>query len=110
MATCKIKKGDTVKVIAGKDKDREGKVVSVDAKNGKVVVEGINMITKHEKPSAQNQNGGIVQKEAPIDISNVMYVHKGKATRIGIKRVDDEKRPGKTKAIRVAKSTGEEID
>ena len=64
MSTFKIKKGDTVKVIAGKDKDKEGKVISVDRKNNKVVVEGINMVTKHEKPSAANQNGGIVQKEA----------------------------------------------
>ena len=71
MSTMKIKKGDTVKVIAGKDKDKEGKVISVDPKNGKVVVEGVNMITKHENPSAANQNGGIVQKEAPLDISNV---------------------------------------
>ncbi len=110
MATLKIKKGDTVKVIAGKDKGTEGKVMSVDAKNHKVIVEGANMVTKHTKPSAANQNGGIIQKEAPIDISNVMYMHKGKVTRIGFKRVPDEKRPGKTKAIRIAKATGEEID
>ena len=99
----KIKKGDTVKVIAGKDKDKEGKVLSVDAKNNRVVVEGINMITKHEKPSMSNQQGGIVNKEAPIDISNVMYVHKGKATRIGYKTENGKK-------VRVAKSTGEVID
>ena len=79
----KIKKGDTVKVIAGKDNGKEGKVVSVDQKTGKVVVEGINMITKHAKPNAANPNGGIVQKEAPIDASNVMLVYKGKATRVG---------------------------
>ena len=103
MATCKIKKGDTVKVIAGKDKDKEGKVLSVDAKNGKVVVEGINMLTKHTKPSAANQNGGIIHQEGPIDISNVMYVHKGNATRIGFKMAGDKK-------VRVAKSTGEVID
>ncbi len=103
MATLKIKKGDTVKVIAGKNKDKEGKVVSVDAKNGKVVVEGVNMISKHTKPSAANQNGGIIQKEAPIDISNVMYVHKGKATRVGFQIKDGKK-------VRVAKSTGEVID
>ena len=103
MSTFKIKKGDTVKVIAGKDKDKEGKVVSVDRKNGKVLVEGINMITKHEKPSVSNQNGGIVQKEAPIDASNVMYVHKGKATRIGFK-IDNGKK------VRFAKSTGDIID
>ena len=103
MATCKIKKGDTVKVIAGKDKDREGKVLSVDPAKGKVVVEGINMITKHEKPSAANANGGIVQKEAPLDISNVMYMHKGKATRVGFEVKDGKK-------VRIAKSTGDVID
>ncbi len=103
MATCKIKKGDTVKVIAGKDKDREGKVISVDPKKGRVLVEGINMITKHEKPSYANANGGIVQKEAPLDISNVMYMHKGKATRVGFDFKDDKK-------VRIAKSTGDVID
>lgn len=103
MSTFKIKKGDTVKVIAGKDKDKEGKVISVDRKNNKVVVEGINKITKHEKPSMANQNGGIVQKEAPIDASNVMYVHKGKATRIGFKIE-------KGKKVRFAKSTGDIVD
>lgn len=103
MSTMKIKKGDTVKVIAGKDKDKEGKVISVDMKNSKVLVEGINMITKHTKPSAANQNGGIVQKEAPIDISNVMYSHKGKATRVGF-RMDKDKK------VRFAKATGDIID
>ncbi|MBQ0042362.1 MAG: 50S ribosomal protein L24 [Lachnospiraceae bacterium] len=103
MSMTKIKKGDTVKVIAGKDKDKEGKVISVDAKNGKVVVEGVNMMTKHTKPSAANQNGGIVQKEAPLDASNVMYVHKGKATRIGFKMDKDKK-------VRFAKTTGDIID
>lgn len=103
MSTFKIKKGDTVKVIAGKDKDKEGKVVSVDRKNNKVVVEGVATVTKHEKPSAANQNGGIVQKEAPIDASNVMYVHKGKATRVGFKIENGKK-------VRFAKSTGDIID
>ena len=103
MSMLKIKKGDTVKVIAGKDKDKEGKVVSIDRKTGRIVVEGINKITKHEKPSAANQNGGIVQKEAPIDISNVMYVHKGKPTRIGFKIENG-------KMFRFAKSTGDIID
>ena len=60
MSTMKIKKGDTVKVIAGKDKDKEGKVISVDRKNGRVLVEGVNMLTKHTKPSAANQEGGII--------------------------------------------------
>ena len=87
----KIKKGDTVKVIA------------VDHKNGTVKVEGVNMITKHTKPSAANQNGGIINQEGPIDASNVMYLHKGQATRVGFKMDGDKK-------VRVAKSTGEVID
>ena len=103
MSTMKIKKGDAVKVIAGKDKDKEGKVLSVDKKNGKVVVEGVNMVTKHAKPSAANQNGGIIQKEAALDMSNVMYVYKGKPTRIGFKVENDKK-------VRFAKSTGDVID
>ena len=103
MSTMKIKKGDTVKVIAGKDKDKEGKVISVDRKNGRVLVEGVNMLTKHTKPSAANQEGGIIHQEGPIDASNVMYVHKGKATRVGFK-VDGDKK------VRYAKSTGEVID
>ena len=103
MSTMKIKKGDPVKVIAGKDKDKEGKVLSVDKKNGKVVVEGVNMVTKHAKPSAANQNGGIIQKEAALDVSNVMYVYKGKPTRIGFKVENDKK-------VRFAKSTGDVID
>lgn len=91
MSMLKIKKGDTVKVIAGKDKDKEGKVLSVDQKNARVVVEGVNMVTKHTKPSATNQAGGIIQQEAAIDVSNVMYIHKGKATRVGIKMDGDKK-------------------
>ena len=103
MSTMKIKKGDTVKVIAGKDKDKEGKVLAVNKKDGKVLVEGVNMLTKHTKPSAANQNGGIVHQEGYIDASNVMYVHKGKVTRVGFKMDGDKK-------VRVAKSTGEVID
>ena len=103
MSMLKIKKGDTVKVIAGKDKDKEGKVLSVNQKDGKVVVEGVNMLTKHTKPSAANVNGGIIHQEGAIDISNVMYVHKGTATRVGVKMDGDKK-------VRYAKSTGEVID
>ena len=88
MSMLKIKKGDTVKVIAGKGKDKEGKVIAVNQKDGKVVVEGVNMLTKHTKPNAANQNGGIIRQEGPIDASNVMYMHKGKATRVGIKMDD----------------------
>ena len=103
MSTMKIKKGDTVKVIAGKDKDKEGKVLAVNKKDGKVLVEGVNMVTKHTKPSAANQNGGIVHQEGAIDASNVMYLHKGTATRVGFKMDGDKK-------VRVAKATGEIID
>ena len=105
MATSKIKKGDTVKVIAGKDKGKEGKVISVN--DNKVVVEGVNEITKHAKASQANPKGGIVHQEAPIDMSNVMYLHKGKPTRIGFK-VEEGKNG--SKKVRVAKSTGEVID
>ena len=103
MSSMKIKKGDTVRVIAGKDKDKEGKVLAVNKNDGKVLVEGVNMLTKHTKPSMSNQNGGIVHQEGPIDISNVMYVHNGKTTRIGFKMDGDKK-------VRVAKSTGDVID
>ena len=103
MATMKIKKDDMVQVIAGKDKGKSGKVVSVDKKNGTVVVEGINKVFKHSKPSMANQQGGILHQEGPIDASNVMYLHKGKATRVGFKMDGDKK-------VRFAKSTGEVID
>ena len=103
MSTMKIKKGDMVKDIAGKDKDKEGKVIAVDKKDGKVLVEGVNMLTKHTKPSMANQNGGIVHQEGYIDASNVMLLHNGKATRVGFKMDGDKK-------VRFAKATGEVID
>ena len=103
MSMAKIKKGDTVKVIAGKDVGTEGKVLSVDKKSGRLIVEGVNIVKKHTKPSMANQNGGIIEQEAGIDASNVMYVHKGKPTRVGFK-VDGDKK------VRIAKSTGEVID
>ena len=103
MSTMKIKKGDMVKVIAGKDKDKEGKVIAVDKKDGRVLVEGVNMLTKHTKPSMANQNGGIVHQEGYIDASNVMILHNGKATRVGFKMDGDKK-------VRFAKATGEVID
>ena len=104
----KIKKGDTVVVIAGKDQGKEGKVLSIiDVK--KVVVEGINTVSKHSKASQDNPKGGIIMKEAPLDLSNVMYVYKGKPTRIGFKMVEDTKNGG-FKKVRVAKSTGDVID
>lgn len=101
MATSKIKKGDTVKVITGKDKGREGKVTAV--KGDKVIIEGINQVTKHTKPSQSNPQGGIVQQAAPIDMSNVMYVSKGKVSRVGFKVENGKK-------VRYAKATGEVID
>ena len=97
----KIKKDDMVIVIAGKDKDKTGKVLSV--KDGKVIVEGVNMIKKHTKPNQMNQNGGIVEKEAAIDVSNVMLLVDGKATRVGFEVKDGKK-------VRVAKATGKVID
>ena len=97
----KIKTGDTVKVIAGKDKGKDGKVLAV--KDGKVLVEGVGMVTKHKKPSAANQQGGIVNKESYIDASNVMLLVGGKTTRVGFKMDGDKK-------VRVAKATGEVID
>ena len=103
MSTFKIKKGDTVKVFAGKDKDKEGKVISVNPKKGAVLVEGVNMVTKHTKPSMANQQGGIVEKEAWLDASNVMVMHEGKATRVGFKMEGDKK-------VRFAKTTGKVID
>ena len=103
MASMKIKKGDLVKVIAGKDKDKEGKVIAVIKKDNRLLVEGVNMVTKHTKPSMANQQGGIVHQEAPIDASNVMLLHEGTATRVGFKFEDGKK-------VRFAKTTGKVID
>ena len=103
MASLKIKKGDTVKVIAGKDKDKTGKVIAVDIKKHKIKVEGVGVVTKHTKPSAANQNGGIIETESFIDISNVMLVIDGKTTRVGFKEENGKK-------VRIAKSTGKAID
>jgi large subunit ribosomal protein L24 len=99
----KLKTGDKVVVIAGKDKGKEGVIKAVDRKNGRVLVEGVNMVSKHTKPNAQNQQGGIIKKENFIDASNVMYLHNGKATRLGVQIKDGKK-------VRVAKKTGEIID
>ncbi|MBR4586881.1 MAG: 50S ribosomal protein L24 [Lachnospiraceae bacterium] len=98
----KIKVGDTVRVIAGKDKDKEGKVLAVA--DGKVKVEGINIVSRHTKPSAANAQGGIVTQEAFIDASNVMYLAKGEAVRVGFKVEADGSKS------RINKKTGEVID
>ena len=100
----KIKKGDTVEVIAGEENGKRGKVLSIDRKNGRVFVEKLKMIKKTMPKTQENQKGGIVEREASIHISNVMLVDKdGKATRVGRKEVD-----GKLK--RYAKKSGEILD
>jgi large subunit ribosomal protein L24 len=107
----KLKRGDMVTIIAGTDFGKEGKVLMIDRTKNRLVVEGINMMTKHQKPSRSNQTGGIVKREAPIHVSNVMYLHKDKPTRLGYKvevNVIDGKREVTKK--RYAKSTGETIE
>ena len=99
----KLKKGDTVVVIAGKDKGSEGEVVQVMPTANKVIVNGVNTAKKHSKPRKSNQQGGIIDRDMPVDASNVMLVHKGKPTRVGYKV-----QPDGTK-VRVAKTTGEVI-
>ncbi len=104
-AKLNIRKGDTVKVIAGDAKGQQGKVLSVNKATNRVVVEGLNMVSKHTKPNATNTEGGIIKKEAPIHISNVMLIDpkSGKATRVGRKLNDAGK------LVRVAKKSGEVI-
>lgn len=101
-----IKKDDTVYVIAGKDKGKKGKVIKAMPKENKVIVEGVNMQTKHKKPSAKLQQGGIVHQAGPIHVSNVMFWDsKTKApTRIGYKFLEDGKK------VRVSKKSGEMVD
>ena len=98
----KIKKGDNVIVIAGKEKDKEGKVLAVNAKANTVLVEGVNMVQRHAKATQANPQGGIVEKEAPIDISNVMYCVDGKGVRVGFEVRDGKK-------VRINKKTGDVI-
>jgi large subunit ribosomal protein L24 len=114
-----IKKGDTVKVIAGKDKGAEGKVISVLRDEDRVIVEGVNRVKRHTKVINQGgragTTGGIVTQEAPIHISNVMLVAGKGTSRVGFKRVEVEKRrpDGSTykaeRSVRIARKTGEEI-
>lgn len=99
-----VKKGDKVKVITGKDKNKEGVVLAAFPKQDKVIVEGINMIKKHQKASQEAPQGGIVEKEAPIHVSNVMVLDaNGVAGKVGYKEVDGKK-------VRVSKKTGEVLD
>jgi large subunit ribosomal protein L24 len=100
-----IKKGDTVMVIAGESKGQQGKVLVVDSKKNKVIIEGINLVTKHAKPNAENPQGGIVKKEAYLHISNLMVVDgSGSATRVG-RKVDEKS----GKLVRYSKKSGEVI-
>ncbi len=107
----KLKKGDSVKVIAGADKNKSGKILDIDRKKNRVLVEGVNVITKHVKPNAQNQQGGIVEKEAFIDVSNVMFLHKGEPVRLGytVEVAEKDGKQVKTKK-RVARPSGELVD
>lgn len=104
MKKLKIKTGDTVRIIAGDHKGTEGKVMRVDIKKNKAIVEGANMVSKHEKPSAKNPQGGIVQKEAPLHISNLSLIDakSGDTTRIGYDMRDGKK-------VRFAKKSNEVI-
>jgi large subunit ribosomal protein L24 len=99
----KIKKGDTVVVISGKDKGKEGTVSRVMPRTNQVIVDGINVAKKHQKPKGANQQGGIIARDMPVDASNVMLVHKGKPTRVGFKTNSDGTK------VRIARTTGEEV-
>jgi len=101
----KIRKGDDVIVITGRDKGKKGEVLRVLPKEGRVVVQGVNMVKRHTRPSA-NQAGGIVEKEVPIHISNVSLIDPdgGNATRVGFKFLEDDRK------VRYAKRSGEMID
>ena len=83
MSKIKLKKGDTVKVLSGEARGQQGKIITIDLKNSRAIVEGVNMISKSEKPSAKNTNGGITKKEGAIHISNLMFVEGGKGVRLG---------------------------
>ena len=98
-----VKVGDTVKVITGESKDKEGKVLVIDRKKMRALVEGVNIVKKHTKPSATDPQGGIVEKESSIHISNLMLVHKGHASRTG------RKMSAEGKIVRYSKKSGEEI-
>ena len=105
MAKLHIKKGDTVRVIAGDDRGKEGRVLSVEASKNRAIVEGVNIITKATKPNAQHPQGGLIKKEAPINMSNLALLDpkSGKPTRIGFRKNDE----GKT--VRYSKKSGQEI-
>jgi large subunit ribosomal protein L24 len=100
-----VKKGDTVLVLSGNDKGKQGKVMSVDRKSQRAIVEGVRIISKHTRPNAEHPQGGIIKQEAPIHISNLMVVdNSGKPTRVG-RRIDEKS----GKLVRYSKKTGEII-
>ncbi len=100
----KLKKGDTVEIVAGKDKGKSGKILKIDHKKSRIIIQGLNMVKKAVKPKSQQDKGGIIDIEAAIDASNVMFLtKKGEKSRIGFKFDDAGKK------IRIAKKTGEEI-
>lgn len=104
-----VKKGDEVKIIAGNDKGREGRVLAVFPSKDRVLVEGINMRVHHDKPTQENPQGGRIEREVPVHISNVMVIdpNTGEPTRIGRKRIDDD---SGGRWVRYAKTSGEIID
>ena len=105
MSKLKLKKGDTVMVIAGDSKGQQGRVLFVDREKEKAVVEGVNMVSKHSRPTNKTPKGGIIQKEAPIHISNLKVIDgSGKPTRIG-RRLDEKT----NKLVRYSKKSGEVI-
>ncbi len=101
-----VKKDDTVIVITGKDKGKKGRVIAAFPRENRVLVEGVNLVTKHTRPSQQNPQGGIIKQEAPIHVSNVMHVDpkSGQPTRIGYKILENGKK------VRIAKKSGAQID
>jgi large subunit ribosomal protein L24 len=104
MQKLKIKKGDTVKVIAGDHRNSEGKVISVNREKNTAIVEGVNLVSKASRPNAKNPQGGIMKKEAPVHVSNLMLVDgSGKTTRVG-RKLDD-----KGNIVRYSKKSGEVI-
>jgi len=99
----KLKKGDTVEVITGKDKGKQGEIAFVFPKTNKIIVNGINVASKHQKARRANEAGGIIEKDLPLDASNVMLVHKGKKVRVGYQTRDDGTK------VRIARPSGEVI-
>ena len=100
----KIKKGDTVQIISGNEAGKSGRVIKIFPTKDKIVVEGLNMVKKHARPTQENPQGGIMEKEAAIHISNVMFIEGGKPTRIGYKTLDNGRK------VKFAKITGEVIN